>query len=366
MVDDVRRENVRPSTLGFRHLEQKGESMQVARVHGANDMRLYDEPIPTPSQGEALMRVTAVGICGSDLHWLEEGGIGNDRVISPFVLGHECAGVIESGPRRGQRVAIDPAIACGQCEFCEQGNPNLCKAMRFAGHYPVDGALRQYMTWPERCLVPLPESMTDVEGAMLEPLGVGLYSVELGQVHPGMSVSVFGCGTIGLFILQVAREVGATQLFATELPDAPHRIKIAQSFGATVFEADHGREVNEIKVATSGRGVDVAFEAAGDPEAVEASIAAVKPGGRVILVGIPTQDRISFTASVARGKDLALHVVHRMKHTYPHAIQLVKTGRVDVKSLVTHRFPLGQVIQAYAVGHRREGIKVVIEPSFAD
>ena len=339
--------------------------MQVARVHGANDMRLYDEPIPTPGPGEALVRVTAVGICGSDLHWLEEGGIGNDRVTSPFVLGHECAGVIESGERRerrGQRVAIDPAIACGQCEFCEVGNPHLCKAMRFAGHYPVDGALRQYLTWPERCLVPLPESITDVEGALLEPLGVGLYSVELGQVRPGMSVGVFGCGTIGLSILQVAREAGATQLYATELPGVPHRIRVAQSFGATVFEANAGQEADAIRAATNGRGVDVTFEAAGDPEAVEASIAAVKPGGRVILVGIPTVDRISFTASVARGKDLTIQVVHRMKHTYPHAIQLVKTGRVDVKTLATHRFPLAQVAEAYAVGHRREGLKVVVEP----
>jgi L-iditol 2-dehydrogenase len=336
--------------------------MQVARVHGANDMRLYDEPIPTPGPGEALVRVTAVGICGSDLHWLAEGGIGNDRVASPFVLGHECAGVIESGERRGQHVAIDPAIACGRCEFCEQGNVNLCKAMRFAGHYPVDGALRQYITWPEHCLIPLPSSMTDIEGALLEPLGVGLYSVELGQVRPGMSVGVFGCGTIGLSILQVAREAGATQLFATELPSVPHRKKIAESFGATVFEADAGREVDAIKAATNGRGVDVTFEAAGDPEAVEASIAAVKPGGRVVLVGIPTVDRISFTASVARGKDLTIQVVHRMKHTYPHTLQLVQTGRVNVKSLVTHCFPLAQVAEAYAVGHRREGIKVVVEP----
>lgn len=336
--------------------------MQVARVHGANDMRLYDEPIPTPGPGEALVRVTAVGICGSDLHWLEEGGIGDDRVTSPFVLGHECAGVIESGARRGQHVAIDPAIACGHCEFCEVGDPHLCKAMRFAGHYPVDGALRQYMTWPERYLIPLPESMTDIEGAMLEPLGVGLYSVELGHVQPGMSAAVFGCGPIGLSILQVAREAGATQLYATELPSVPHRIQAAQSFGATVFEMNDGKEVDAIKAVTGGRGVDVTFEAAGDPEAVEACIAAVRPGGRVILVGIPTVDRIAFTASIARGKDLTIRVVHRMKHTYPHALQLVATGRVDVKALVTHCFPLAQVAEAYGAGHRREGLKVVVEP----
>ena len=336
--------------------------MQAARVHGPKDMRLHEECVPTPGPGEALVRVTAVGVCGSDLHWLAEGGIGQDRVASPFVLGHECSGVIESGQRRGEHVAIDPAIACGKCEFCEEGNVNLCSAMRFAGHYPVDGALRQYITWPEHCLIPLPAALTDIDGAMLEPLGVGLYAVELGHVRPGMSVGVFGCGPIGLSVLQVAREAGATCLVATDVRNVPHRLQAAQSFGAKVIEADHGREVVEIFAVTNHRGVDVAFEAAGDPEAVEAAIAAVRPGGRVILVGIPAKDQIAFTASTARGKDLTISVVHRMKHTYSRAIRLVASGRVDVRSLVTHRFPLAEVAQAYAVGQKREGIKVVVEP----
>jgi len=335
--------------------------MQVARIHGAGDLRLHDEPVPAPGPGEVLVRVTAVGICGSDVHWYQEGRIGGDAIVAPLVLGHECAGVIEGGARNGARVAIDPAQPCGRCEFCEEGNPNLCSALRFAGHAPQDGAMRRYVAWPEHCLVPLPDAMSDVEGAMLEPLGVALYSVDLGEVKPGMSVGVFGCGTIGLSVIQIARATGATRIFATDLPAVPHRLEAARSFGAKTFEADAMAEVDAILEATGGRGVDVAFEAAGDPEAVEAAVAAVKPGGRAILIGIPCEDRTTFTASTARRKDLTVRVVHRMKHTYPRTIQLVQSGRVDVRSQVTHRFPLAEVAEAFAVAQKREGIKVVID-----
>jgi len=335
--------------------------MQVARIHGAGDMRLHDEPVPTPRPGELLVKVTAVGVCGSDVHWFREGHIGADRIETPLVLGHECAGVIEGGPRRGQRVAIDPAQACGRCSFCEEGNPNLCSELRFAGHAPQDGALCGYVAWPERCLVPLPDALSDVDGALLEPLGVAMYALELGAVGPGMSVGVFGSGPIGLLVLQVAKAAGATRLFATDKSDVPHRLAAARALGATAFAVHDCGEADDILAATGGRGVDVAFEAAGDPEAVEAAVAAVRPGGRVVLVGIPSEDRIAFTASVARRKDLLIRVVHRMKHTYPRAIRLVESGRVDLRSLATHRFPLADVAGAYAVAERREGLKIIIE-----
>jgi len=335
--------------------------MQVARIHGAGDLRLHDEPVPTPGPGEVLVRVTAVGICGSDVHWWQEGGIGGDRIATPLILGHECAGVIESGPRSGQRVAIDPAQTCGRCEYCEAGNVNLCSALRFAGHAPQDGAMCSYVAWPAHCLVPLPDSLADVEGAMLEPLGVGLYSVDLGEVKPGMSVGVFGCGTIGLSVIQVARAAGATRVFATDLPGLPHRLEAARGFGATPFAVDGGREVDAIVEASGGRGVDVAFDASGEPEAVEAAVAAVKPGGRALLIGIPCEDRTTFTASTARRKDLAIRVVHRMKHTYARTIALVQGGRVNVRSQVTHHFPLAEVSEAFAVAQRRAGIKVVLD-----
>jgi L-iditol 2-dehydrogenase len=335
--------------------------MQAARIHGAGDMRLHEEPIPVPEDGEALVKVTAVGVCGSDVHWLRDGHIGSDSVDEPLVLGHECVGVIERGPRKGERVAIDPACPCGRCGYCLEGNPNLCSNLRFAGHAPHDGALREYIAWPETSLFKLPDSVTDIEGVMLEPFGVALYSVDCGNVSPGMSVGVFGCGTIGLCAIQVVKAAGAASVFATELPGLKHRINAAHTAGAKVFEADSGRESEKILDATAGRGVDVAFEAAGDPEAVEAAIEAVKPGGTVCLIGIPADDRTAFTASVARRKDLTIKVIHRMKHTYPRSIQLVQNGQVDIRSMVTHRFPLSEVSRAYAAAEKREGIKIVVD-----
>jgi L-iditol 2-dehydrogenase len=334
--------------------------MRVLRLHGAGDLHLHTEPHPVPGPGEALLRVTAVGLCGSDLHWFVEAGIGDAQLARPLVLGHEFAGVIENGERRGERVAVDPAVPCGACEFCLEGNPNLCAALRFAGYETEDGALREYVAWPTRCLYSLPDSLTDADGVMLEPLGVAIHAVDLGHLKTGMTVGVFGCGPIGLLVLQVARAAGATRLIATD--KLPHRLEAARSFGATaVFQASDGQESAEVLAATNGRGVDVSFEVAGENEAVETAIAAAKPGGRVILVGIPAEDRTAFTASLARRKGLTIKLSRRMKRVYPRAIRLVESGMVDVRSLVSHRFPLEEFNRAFSIAHRREGFKVIVE-----
>ncbi len=333
--------------------------MQALRLYGAGDLRLVEEAVPRPGPDEVLLRVTAVGLCGSDLHWWTEGQIGETRLEHPLVLGHEFAGVIAGGPRSGQRVAADPAVPCGVCEFCREGKPNLCSSLRFAGHGAVDGALREYVAWPERCLHPLPPALSDQDGAMLEPLGVAIHAIDLAQLRSGMSVGVYGCGPIGLLLLQLAREAGAARLIATDKLD--HRLAMAEKLGATVFPAD-GQEQEAVRDATKGRGVDVAIEAAGENEAVETAVATVRPGGRVVLLGIPAGDRTTFTASTARRKELAFQLVRRMKYTYPRAIDLVAGGRVDVRSLVTARFPLAEATGAFTQAERRQGIKVVICP----
>ena len=333
--------------------------MQVVRLHSVRDLRLHDEPVPDPLPGESLVRVGAVGICGSDLHWFGEAGIGDARLSAPLVLGHEMAGAETLG---GRRVAIDPAIPCEACEWCLSGHPNLCQALRFAGHGAQDGAMREYMTWPSRHLHPLPDSLDDAEGAMLEPLGVALHAVDLGHLRPGMSVGVFGCGPIGLLIVQVARVVGAARVYATDL--LSHRLDAAEHFGAEVLPCEGGslQEAREILSRTGGRGVDVAFEAAGNDAAVAAAVAAARPGGKVILAGIPDTDTTTFNASTARRKGLTLKLVRRMKHTYPRAIEMVARGDVDVRSLITHRFPLAASAEAFELARRRVGIKVIIEP----
>jgi L-iditol 2-dehydrogenase len=330
--------------------------MKVLRLHATGDLRLHDEPVPVPEAGEQLLRVKAVGICGSDLHWFSEAAIGDAQLDHPLVLGHEFAGVTESG----QHVAIDPAIPCGECEFCQRGHPNLCERMTFAGHAAQDGALREWMPWPQKHLFPLPDSLTSADGAMLEPLGVAIHAMDLAKLRPGMTVGVFGCGPIGLLIVQLARLSGASSILATDV--LPHRVEAAKSFGAHhAYLAEAGREQSELRAATGGRGVDVAFEAAGEQDAVDTAFAAVVPGGKVILAGIPAEDQTSFTASVARRKGLTIKLVRRMKHTYPRAIELVSRGQVDVRSIVTHRFPLVEAREAFRLAERREGLKIIIE-----
>jgi len=330
--------------------------MKVVRLHSHGELSLHDEPQPETLVGESLVRVKAVGVCGSDLHWFTEGEIGDAKLEHPLVLGHEFAGETEGG----QRLAIDPAIPCGRCEFCERGHPNLCENMIFAGHGETDGALREYVSYPPRNLFPLPESLSYADGAMLEPLGVAIHAVDLGKLRAGMSVGVFGCGPIGLLIVQLARLSGASKIIATDI--LPHRVEAAKSFGAEhAILSEAGRELDEIRATTGGRGVDVAFEAAGEQEAVDVSVAAVVPGGKVILVGIPADDHTSFSASTARRKGLTIKLVRRMKHTYPRAIEMVSKGLVDVHSLVTHRFPLAEAREAFRVAQRRAGLKIIIE-----
>jgi L-iditol 2-dehydrogenase len=192
---------------------------------------------------------------------------------------------------------------------------------------------------------------------MLEPLGVALHAVDLAHLRPGMTVGVYGCGPIGLLIVQVARISGAARVFATD--KLAHRLDAARASGAEVFPAD-GDEARAVLAATQQRGVDVAFEVAGENAALETAITTAKPGGRVICAGIPEDDRATITASSVRRKGLTIKVVRRTKHTYPRAIDLVARGLVDVRSLVTHRFPLEKTSDAFAVAARREGIKVIV------
>jgi L-iditol 2-dehydrogenase len=336
--------------------------MKAIRLHDIHDLRVHEEDLPTTDEKfDTLLKVTSVGVCGSDLHWFEEGGIGDAKLKRPLVLGHEFAAVVESGPLKGRRVAVDPAIPCGHCELCLAGHSNLCEQTRFSGHGSVDGALREYMPWPSENLHLLPDSVSDDDGALLEPLGVAIHAVDLGHIKTGMSVGVFGVGAIGLLTQQVARAAGATDIFTTDR--RRHRLDASEELGAhhTYLADDAFSESQAILADTNKRGLDVAFECAGDNAAVESAFNAVRPGGTVVLVGIPSDDRTAFTASVARRKGLTIKMSRRMKPVYPRAIALVQRGMVNVRALVSARFKLAETQAAFENAQRREGLKVVIE-----
>lgn len=335
--------------------------MRVLRLYGAGDLRLAEEPAPVAGPGEALVRVTAVGICGSDLHWFEESSIGDAALSRPLVLGHEAAGEIADGPRAGERVAVDPQVPCGACETCAEGRGHLCPDVRFLGHSVTDGALRELMAWPLENLVSLPDTVDDASGAMLEPLGVGIHAIRLARVRPGSTVGVFGCGPIGLLIAQLAFAAGATSVVATDR--LPQRVAAARRLGAIATVVDGGTERAALLEATGGRGVDVAIEAAGDDDALETAVALARPAATVVVAGIPPTDTTAVNASLARRKGLDLRFARRMIRTYPQAIALVLAGRVDVSSMVTDRFGLGEAQLAFATAARRGGLKVMVDPS---
>lgn len=330
--------------------------MRVARLYGTGDIRVTEEPEPAagpgPAAGDALVRVSAVGICGSDLHWWTEGAIGDATLSRPLVLGHEGAGVVAAGPRRGERVAIDPAIVCEACRACRSGYRNLCYNIRFAGHGETDGMMRELMPWPARLLHPLPDQVSDAAGAMLEPLGVALHALDLGHVPFGGRVAVLGCGPIGLLLLQVLRAAGVAAVTAVE--PLKHRREAAARYGAD--------EVTDPAASMTGYGADVAFEVAGTDEAVRLAMESVRPGGRVVLVGIPDRDVTSFPASLARRKGLTIAMVRRMNDVYPRAIGLAARGAVALDPLVSRRAGLGDAVTAFAAAQRRLGLKVLINP----
>ncbi len=340
------------------------DQILAARIHARGDVRTCLVDAPEPGPGQVLLRVTAVGLCGSDLHWYEEAGIGDAVLAQPLVLGHEIAGVIESGPRAGQRVAADPAWDCGACGPCLAGRTNLCLAMRFSGHGTTDGALRDLMAWPERLLSPLPDSISDEEAPLLEPLGVVLHALDLAPAAAAGRVGVYGCGPIGLLLVQLLRARGAETIIATDV--LQHRVEAARRAGAThAFLVDDGAvgEFSDGRSQARAIEVDVAFEVAGSDPAVSDAIAAVRPGGRVVLVGIPPGDRTTFEAAAARRKELTLQECRRMMPAdLPRAIELVGAGSMDLGSLITHRFPLAEAPAAFAALAARRGIKVIIKP----
>jgi L-iditol 2-dehydrogenase len=332
--------------------EKEPHTMRVARLHGIHDLRLEDLPQPKPGPGEVLLKVASVGVCGSDVHYYEEGRIGDAVVTHPIIMGHEfsawIAGLGEGveGLEIGQLAAVEPAIHCGECEACQHGHPNLCPDVRFCGTPPINGVFAEYTVMPAENCFPLPKGFGPEEGAMLEPLGIAIHAVDLAHLKPGQTIAVLGAGPIGLLTAAVAKAAGAGEIYMTE-PLADRR-KFALDYVADVtLNPEETDVVAEIMRLTHGRGVDVAFEAAGAPETPDQAAAVTRPGGKVVVAGIPSDDTMTMTASTVRRKGLTIKLVRRMKHTYPRAIRLVQKGMVDVKSLVTHLFPLDRIADAF-------------------
>jgi L-iditol 2-dehydrogenase len=348
---------------------RKAGAMKALVLHGINDLRVDDWPKPRPGPGQVLVRVRAVGLCGSDVHYYTHGRIGDQLVTKPMIVGHEGAGeVAELGPgvtnlKVGQRLALEPSNSCGRCEWCTTGRPNLCPSVKFCSTPPYDGLMCELAVLERHQCVPIPDALTFDEAAMLEPLQVGVHATNLIGLKPGETVAVVGVGPIGLGCMEMARVAGAGRIIVTDKLD--YRLKLARKLGADdAVNVEKADPVEAVMKLTGGRGADLVFEctnrAAGTPQAYD--LAAI--GGRVCLVGIPEEDTITVDTHRPRRKELRIQYIRRSRHAAQQAIGLVASGRLDVKSWITHRVPLADAKKAFdMVAKYAEGVlKVVVLP----
>lgn len=347
--------------------------MTAARLHGPRDLRVEQLPHPGPPGPEqALLRVTAVGVCGSDLHSYKDARIGDNILEAPLILGHEFAGVVEAvGPasfggdfqplQPGTRVAVDPAQPCWHCEMCEQGHPNLCLNLHFCGAFPDPGSLVQWMHMPARTCFPVPDSIDDASAALLEPLGIAVHTVDLAKIRVANSVAILGAGCIGLSILKLVKLSGAQPIFVVD--KFPWRLALAEKMGAIPLNCDERDPVAGVREVTGGRGVDVAIEAAWADHSVQQAAEMARLGGRLVIVGISEDDTLTFKHSTVRRKGLTIRIARRMKHTYPRSISLLASGAVDLTDMISHRFPLTETPTAFAMNTAYEDqvVKVIID-----
>ena len=341
--------------------------MKAAFLYKPGDIRIEEMDIPVPKDDEALIKIKAVGVCGSDVHFYEVGRIGDFIVKSPLILGHECAGeVVEIGKdvetvKIGDRVAIEAGVPCRKCNFCRMGRYNLCADVTFLATPPFHGAFREYITHPEDYLFKLSDNMSFEEGAMMEPLAVGIYAAERGDVNIRNTVAIIGSGPIGLMILQAVRARGATDIVSTDLE--PFRLDFAKKLGASLtINAKEEDVVEKILEYTNG-GADVVMDAVGFPATIQQTIKIAKLGATIVWIGMPTVDEIPIRVVEAICKDVDIRGIFRYANAYPPAIKLVSSGKIDVKSMITTSFTLDQVQEAleYPGKHPDTCIKVMVE-----
>jgi L-iditol 2-dehydrogenase len=335
---------------------------------GTNQMVKRDIPVPTPQKSEVLIKIDVVGICGSDAHYYQHGRIGDFIVEGDFILGHECAGeVIGLGPEVknlavGDRVALEPGKTCGKCEFCKGGKYNLCPDVEFFATPPYQGVLANYVTHPEDMCFKLPKNVSNLEGALVEPLAVGLHATGLGDVGLGDTVVIFGTGCIGLATLLSSKARGAAKIIVVDILE--NRLKVAAELGATqVINAKKCDVLQTIADSTDGAGARVVIETSGSEIAVKQTADVVKRGGTIVLVGMTAQDEVGFNFMKLMGKEGQLKTIFRYRNLYPVAISAIASGTIDVKSIVSHEFDFEQSKEAfdYVLEHASEVVKAVIK-----
>ena len=311
---------------------------------GIREMEMQEFPMPViQNETDVLIKMKVVGICGSDVHYYQSGKIGGQIVQYPFPVGHEGAGeVISVGSRvsrvkPGDRIAIEPAMPCGECDQCKAGRPHTCRKLRFLGcPGQADGCLSEYIVMPEQSCFRIAATMSYTEAAISEPLAIGVYAVNQSVPMKGATIGILGFGPIGMSVILPAIAKGAEKIFVTDLID--ERLSIAKACGATwTGNAASQDVVNEI-VAREPLLLDVVFECCGKQEAMDQAIELLKPGGKLMIIGIPEFDRWNFSVDKLRHKEICIQSVRRQNHSVEEALESMENGRLNVEKMATHRF----------------------------
>ncbi|HWY49666.1 MAG TPA: alcohol dehydrogenase catalytic domain-containing protein [Bryobacteraceae bacterium] len=327
--------------------------MLVAELSNPRQFRLADAPhIPDPAPDQVQVAVKAVGICGSDLHYFSDGGIGEARCVYPMVLGHEPAGVVRktgagvSGWSAGDRAVLEPALYCYHCEYCMTGHHNVCANLRFLSQPDEPGFFREFVNLPAHNLLPLPAHLSDQAGALAEPLAVVVHSMQFAAPQPGETAVVFGAGPIGLLTIAVLKLSGVKRIWTVE--PVAHRRDLARALGAdAVIDPGAADPAREIFRDTANRGVDIAIDCAGKADSINQCIQAARHAGRVVVTGIPSDDYIRLALHILRRKELAFYSVRRSNHDSEAALRLLSAHSKVFAPILTHTRPLSDIQPAF-------------------
>lgn len=345
-------------------------TMKVAVMEGIGKMGFETRPIPVPEDEEVLVKLEYVGICGSDLHYYEKGAIGNYVVKPPFVLGHEAGGVVvETGKavknlKPGDRVALEPGKTCGHCEFCKTGRYNLCPDVVFFATPPVDGVFQEYVTHEAGLCFKLPENVSTLEGALIEPLAVGFHAAKQGNAQLGQTAVVTGSGCIGLMSMMALKAMGVTEVYMSDV--VLKRLEKALELGADgIVNSREEDLVEKIQELTEGKGVDLVIEASGVETCVNQGLEILKKGGTLVQVAYSGTGQMNLNMSLLCDKEITVKSVFRYRHIYPLAIKALERGKVNLKGAVTHIFELDDIQNAMdsSVNRKEEVVKAVVKIS---
>ncbi len=341
---------------------------RAAFMTGINTIEMRDIEVPKIKDNEVLVKIEYVGICGSDSQYLETGAIGDFVVEGDFILGHECAGeVVELGSevtdlKLGDKVALEPGITCGECEFCKTGKYNLCPDVEFLATPPYHGCLVNYIAFPANMCFKLPDNMSTKEGALVEPLSVGIHSAEQGNVSLGDSVIILGAGCIGLVTLLACKAYGATDITVVDMMQK--RLNFATELGASrVINASEADAVEVMNEFTNGKGTDVVIETAGSSVTIKQTAHLVKNGGTIVLVGMAPEDIIDYNFAKIMAKEATITSVFRYRNIYQKAINAISEGLIDVSGIVTHEFEFEDSAKAfdYVSKNKNDVVKALIK-----